>query len=83
MRFTNYCVNNNLPIVEKMEPLELKEIRGIKRKIKEEQYEVEGENAMMEELQVARTTSAVIANAEARFVIKENVFMIPMATKSK
>ena len=83
VRFTDYCVNNNLPIIERMEPLELREIRGIKRRIKEEIYEVEGESAMMEDIQIARSTMAVVANAESRFEIKNNVFTIPMATKSK
>ena len=83
VRFTDCCVNINLPVVERMEPLEMKEIRGIKRRIKEEQYEIEGESAMMEEIQVSRTTAAVVANAESRFVIKENIFTVPMATKSE
>lgn len=83
VRFTDYCVNNNLPIIEQIEPLQLNEVRGIRTRQKKADYEFEGEGDLIEDVQWKRTTLAVIANVESRIEIMKNVFRIPMATKSE
>ena len=83
VRFTDYCVNNNLPIIETIEPLQLKEIRGIKTKAKKDMFEFEGEGHWIKDVQWEKKIEAVVANAECRLEISENVFKVPMATESK
>ena len=83
VRFTDYCVNNNLPIIEHIEPLRLNEVRGIRNRMKKDCYEFEGEGKWIEDVQWNRITQAVIGNVESRLEMTKNIFKIPMATKSE
>ena len=83
VRFTDYCVNNNLPIIERIEPLQMSEVRNIRGRVKKEKYEFQGEGHWIEDVQWKRVTQAVVANVESRLEITENILKIPMATKSK
>ena len=83
VRFTDYCVNNNLPIIERIEPLKMVEVRGIRNRTKKDNYELEGEGTWIEDIQWKRTTQAVVANMESRLEMTENIFKIPMVTKSR
>jgi len=83
VRFTDYCVNRNLPVIDTIEPLRMKEIRGIKGRSKKELFEFEGEGNWIEDVKWEKRVEAVIANAESRMEIADNLFTVPLATKSK
>ena len=85
IRLLSTNISANLLPVGKVEPLELCEIRGVKRN-KDKNSEVEfrsPENELMDKIQVIRSTKAVVSNQEARFEIVENEILVPLVTKGQ
>ena len=82
MRFTGRSVNNNLPQIQ-LDTLGIKESKKMKNR-ESLTIELDGKTSdYLNDVQIIRRTTAVVANAEARFEINENEIIIPTISNSK
>ena len=82
MRFTGRSVNNNLPQIP-IAPLDIREAKKMKNR-ESESRDFDGKSSdYLDDVQIVRRTTAVVANQEARFEINENEIFVPLISKSK
>ena len=82
MRFTAKSVNNNLPQIQ-VAPLDIKEAKKMKNR-ESVTVDFDGKTSdYLNDVQIIRRTTAVVANAETRFEINENEVIVPMVSNSK
>ena len=84
-RLLNCSMSTHLRAPGTTRPLELMDVRRIKRE-KNAESEIEcgeGEDDCLRGIKVLRTTKLVLANVEARFEVINNEITVPLVTKSK
>ena len=85
IRFYGANMSLALPPAGKIEPLQMCEIRGVKRdKDEASQLDLGTKGSdLMDKMQVIRKTKVVVSNQEVRFEIMENEILVPLVTESK
>ena len=82
MRFTGRSVNNNLPQIQ-LAPLGIREAKTMKNGESVTVDFSNGSSDYLDAVQIIRKTTAVVANAEARYEINDNEIYIPTISNSK